>query len=52
MNKLEMIGLLLLAGITAAGVVIKYITRRKLGDMDGISGVFTSRQDENVVGKF
>ncbi|WP_156738174.1 hypothetical protein [Christensenella intestinihominis] len=52
MNHLELIGLLLLVGIAAAGTVIKCITRRQLGDMDGISGVFTSRHDENVVGKF
>ena len=42
MNSLEIIGMVLLAAITAAGIVIKFVTRRKLKDMDGISEIFLS----------
>ncbi|WP_156511789.1 hypothetical protein [Christensenella timonensis] len=52
MNHLEIVGMILLAAVAAAGVIIKCITRRKLNDMDGISDVFLSENDEKVSGKF
>ena len=51
MNQLEIIGLIAVIGIAAAGVVIKRILRRKLRDMDGVSEVFDSHTDENIIGK-
>lgn len=51
MNSLEMMGVILLVAVVAVGIIIKAITRRKLKDMDGISEVFLSADDEKVSGK-
>ena len=52
MNSLEIIGMVFLAAITAAGIIIKSVTRRKLKDMDGISEIFLSGSKEKITGKF
>ena len=52
MNGLETAGLILLALIVTAGIIVKRITRSKLNDIDGLSDMFASGKNENIIGKF
>lgn len=51
MNFFEIAGALLLLAILAAGFLLKIYTKRKLKDMEGMSGIF-KKEDGNITASF